>query len=637
MDRARTKKLRVVAAAAICAAAAIFPAVGSAATISTTSLLDDSTANGNCTLREAIAAASTDAANDGCPRGNGVDTITLMPGTYELALGQLALDDPQNDLTTIVGDGDGSVIDGNSAQRIISASSPLTVGAMELTGGDSSAASGAKTGGAIDITDAAAPLIIFRSTISDSVATGAGGGAASLGDITVVGSTITGNSVGGPGASGGGVDAAENLSVNASTIVDNSAIGGAGDGLGGGFQLSGTLTLRASIVDGNTSDGAPAGRDCDRVGGGGASAGFNLLGTNCGLTLAGGDVTGQPHGLLALDDNGGPVQTRALGPTAAAVDTGPTGAACSGTDQRGMPRPQGTACDKGAYEYVACYELAVNNFGSDDPDLLVGTTDPDGMLALAGDDLVLGGDGDDRICAGDGADLVAAGPGVDKIDGGPGADTIDGGLAADRVDGGLGNDAITYETRSAAVSVILDALANDGEAGEGDLAGVEGAIGGAGADSLTGDGVPNGLVGGPGGDTIDGLEGSDSLLGGLDNDTINGAGGADVLGGGAGNDAVSGGDGADFIEGFAGLDGLRGGPGSDQITGGLDADAILGEDGSDALSGGLGNDSLSGGTGNDRIRGDAGSDTIRCGDGTDKVIADRLDQVARDCEKVSRS
>ena len=56
--------------------------------------------------------------------------------------------------------------------------------------------------------------------------------------------------------------------------------------------------------------------------------------------------------LGALADNGGPTNTHALGPTSPAI-----GAAsqapdrCTGTDQRGVARPQGGACDIGAYEY----------------------------------------------------------------------------------------------------------------------------------------------------------------------------------------------------------------------------------------------------------------------------------------------
>jgi hypothetical protein len=55
--------------------------------------------------------------------------------------------------------------------------------------------------------------------------------------------------------------------------------------------------------------------------------------------------------LAALADNGGPTQTRALANTSPARDAVPaTGAGCTATDQRGTARPQGSACDTGAFE-----------------------------------------------------------------------------------------------------------------------------------------------------------------------------------------------------------------------------------------------------------------------------------------------
>jgi hypothetical protein len=63
----------------------------------------------------------------------------------------------------------------------------------------------------------------------------------------------------------------------------------------------------------------------------------------CGL-----DRTGNPI-LAALANNGGPTQTMALQPGSAAIDTADP-AKCPGNDQRGVTRPQGSACDIGAFE-----------------------------------------------------------------------------------------------------------------------------------------------------------------------------------------------------------------------------------------------------------------------------------------------
>ena len=54
-----------------------------------------------------------------------------------------------------------------------------------------------------------------------------------------------------------------------------------------------------------------------------------------------------------LHDNGGFTQTMALGSGSPAIDAVPTtGAGCAPTDQRGISRPQGAACDIGAFEFA---------------------------------------------------------------------------------------------------------------------------------------------------------------------------------------------------------------------------------------------------------------------------------------------
>lgn len=59
--------------------------------------------------------------------------------------------------------------------------------------------------------------------------------------------------------------------------------------------------------------------------------------------------------LVALADNGGPTQTMAIPLDSPAIDAGSN---CEATDQRGVKRPQGEACDSGAYEAVMA--LSVN-------------------------------------------------------------------------------------------------------------------------------------------------------------------------------------------------------------------------------------------------------------------------------------
>jgi Ca2+-binding RTX toxin-like protein len=64
---------------------------------------------------------------------------------------------------------------------------------------------------------------------------------------------------------------------------------------------------------------------------------------------------------------------------------------------------------------------------------------------------------------------------------------------------------------------------------------------------------------------------------------------------------------------------------------------ICGRRGADQIHPGQGNDAVDAGAGNDVIFArDRTFDRISCGPGRDTVVADRVDQVARDCELVKR-
>jgi Ca2+-binding RTX toxin-like protein len=82
----------------------------------------------------------------------------------------------------------------------------------------------------------------------------------------------------------------------------------------------------------------------------------------------------------------------------------------------------------------------------------------------------------------------------------------------------------------------------------------------------------------------------------------------------------------------------------DSLCGFSGNDTLIGLAGDDALDGGSGNDTLKPGSGRDLVLGGAGYDTIeardgerdriRCGTEDDVVLADRVDRVAADCERV---
>ena len=258
-------------------------------------------------------------------------------------------------------------------------------------------------------------------------------------------------------------------------------------------------------------------------------------------------------------------------------------------------------------------------FGGSGRDTLSGGTGNDYLDGGADDDVINGDDGDDRLIGGTGNDTLSGGAGDDVLVGGAGADTLNGGSGMDYAD---------YSASGSAVTVNLaTGTASGGDAAGDHFSGVDGIIGSAYGDTLTGfddfnlggsDIYTNVFYGGGGDDTLDGAGGDDFLFGEADNDTIRGGTGNDYLDGGSGNDRLEGGAGNDTLEGGTGNDVLDGGAGTDSLSGGA---------GADILRGGAGADTISGGDDADTIYvdfvGDGYGDTIDGGEGG--LDADRLD------------
>ncbi len=182
------------------------------------------------------------------------------------------------------------------------------------------------------------------------------GSAAEIANTTISGNTSTG-SVTDPGYVGGaflgdGTAATPSpVTLTNTTITDNTAT--AGGAAVGGLQIY-TGTMNGNLVAGNTADSNPV--DC--IGGPETSDG-NLIGNtsvvHCQLTgpndQVGTNLSPIPPNIGALTDNGGPTRTHALNPGSPAIDAaGPNGPT---TDQRGVSRPQGSACDIGAFELAS--------------------------------------------------------------------------------------------------------------------------------------------------------------------------------------------------------------------------------------------------------------------------------------------
>ncbi|MBI4498413.1 MAG: hypothetical protein HY689_10985, partial [Chloroflexi bacterium] len=288
-----------------------------------------------------------------------------------------------------------STISGNSAAYGggISNTGDLTASQGTISGNSASYGGGIYNTGT---------LTVSQSTVSgNSAATFTGGGISNLGSLTVSQSTVSGNSA---GTDAGGIYNGGNLTVNNSTVSGNSA----GADAGGIYNNDGTATVSNSTISGNVAVSYGGGIKNDRpitvvnstlyansaAQGAGiisdhlrASAAFSgtivagsIGGPNCSGTitsngynlssdatcsLAGaGDLENTDPLLGPLQDNGGPTQTHALLVGSPAIDAVPT-ANCTDADgnpltvdQREAARPQGTACDIGAFEVQVATALA---------------------------------------------------------------------------------------------------------------------------------------------------------------------------------------------------------------------------------------------------------------------------------------
>jgi CSLREA domain-containing protein len=274
-----------------------------------------------------------------------------------------------------------STLSGNSTAgsnaeggAIFAHSGAVSISQSTLSG--NSTAGSSADGGAIYADSGA--VSISQSTLSGNSTAGgsAEGGAiyAYSGAVSISQSTLSGNSTAGTGAQGGAIYANNGaVSICQSTLTLNNAAQSLGGAI---YSYSSPVTIRNSIVAGNTDNGtAPDVRKSPAVGdaftvtnsliGRNNGTGLTATGTTPGANgnLIGGDNAGAAiNPLLApLANNGGPTQTHALlatspvinkGSNALAVDAA-NGSSPLTTDQRGNPfvRIFDTTVDMGAYEF----------------------------------------------------------------------------------------------------------------------------------------------------------------------------------------------------------------------------------------------------------------------------------------------
>jgi len=332
---------------------------------------NDGVCDGDCSLREAIATACTNATITFNTAG-----VFATPQTITLSLGQLTLarnvtidaPDPATQHVTI---------SGNNATRVfgLNAGKTATIRDLTITGGlgingggvyndhgtltllnltingnTASFGSGVYNDGA---TSGSAALTITNSTITGNTANsgGNGGGVYNAGaggsaTLTINNSTISGNNANGNGGGvfSDGTGGAAIITTTNATITNNhsdSDDSAAGDG-GGLYLSAGTYKLRNTIVAGNfKGTTSPVASDIFGSVDTSANSSNNLIGTGGagGLTGTNGNLVGVASpGLGPLASNGGPTQTHALlfgSPAIEAGDNTFSDAVSLTTDQRG--------------------------------------------------------------------------------------------------------------------------------------------------------------------------------------------------------------------------------------------------------------------------------------------------------------
>lgn len=217
-------------------------------TVTKTADTNDGVCDADCSLREAIAAANSTAANDVIGFDAGVfatpQTITL--GGTELFIGN-------NGSLTITGPGANQLtVSGNNASRVfLIGGGTATIGGITVSDGNGGSFDTSGNGGGILNYGA---LTITNATVRNNTAVTLGGGISNWGfgcsltltNSTVSNNTATTNSGGGIYATGGGT-----LTVTNSTISGNSTVGN-----GGAVRIfNGTASFTGSTVSGNTALG----------------------------------------------------------------------------------------------------------------------------------------------------------------------------------------------------------------------------------------------------------------------------------------------------------------------------------------------------------------------------------------------
>ncbi len=356
-------------AATVIATLAVAPAAG-AVTINVNTATDEYGGSpSSCSLREAITAAQTNAASDGCPAGSGPDVISLPSGEYKIT--RAGADEDAN----VTGDFDVTgtnaliiqparsdaqvIVDGNGLDRVFDQQGNNQLGLNNLTirGGKLTLIEDGA-----GVRNSAGELSIEGSTLTVNASDYQGGAIAAYSSTTISNSTISGN---GAAGNGGGlyVPGGATATVRSSTITENTAdADNDGNGYGGGFADAGATSVNfVNTINAGNKDRSAAPENAPDCHSGPFyfpdytmqvqpfAAGVCLIGFNPGTNK----VVPDPM-LGPLRDNGGQTPTHALLAGSPAIGAGAPGGPdqCPSKDQIGNDRPI-DGCDIGAVQYKA--------------------------------------------------------------------------------------------------------------------------------------------------------------------------------------------------------------------------------------------------------------------------------------------
>ncbi len=294
--------------------------------------------------------------------------INLAPGVYDLTSQleirrngtQLRAVEPGNTTLSYTGAAN------NSKSRVLEVwATGVVVDGLKITGGKNPTDDG---GGGVEV-ERGANLTLSRSWVTGNTDS-YGGGVFNEGTITIVDSTISGNtaSVKGGGLLNEGTATVTNSTIESNTSYWGSAIASfstinlshttivrnvttdSSTSLGALQRFSGTFNVRYSVLGDNIGTSGSPRRNCA---GTVSLRTLNLVSSTAGCSVNDTVIT-QPILVGALQANGGPTPTVGLLDGSPALDrvtvSAGTCASTLTTDQRGVARPAGAKCDLGAFE-----------------------------------------------------------------------------------------------------------------------------------------------------------------------------------------------------------------------------------------------------------------------------------------------